>query len=94
MTQSIEIRVSHSQVGMLVEARNGGDWQPIQLTKYQERNSPTVRQYSTCIDPARDESDCVAEAAPNENYVPADESLLAGLTQLWIEGGARYYGWL
>jgi len=37
---------------------------------------------------------CVAGTAPNENYVPAEESLLDGLTQLWIEGGVRYYGWL
>lgn len=37
---------------------------------------------------------CVAETAPNANYVPADDSILEGLTQLWIEGGVRYYGYL
>jgi hypothetical protein len=30
----------------------------------------------------------------NEHYAPADESLLVGLTALWVEGGMQYYGYL
>lgn len=37
---------------------------------------------------------CVAEQAPNANYAPADEAILENLTQLWIENGVRYYGYL
>jgi hypothetical protein len=41
---------------------------------------------------------CRAERAPNENWVPCEESELAGLQQLWIEtaNGLRvtYYGHL
>jgi hypothetical protein len=29
-----------------------------------------------------------------EHYAPADESLLVGLTALWVEGGMQYYGYL
>lgn len=36
---------------------------------------------------------CVADEPP-AGYVLADESLLIGKTQLWIEGGIRYFGWL
>ena len=27
-------------------------------------------------------------------YVPAESSILKGLTPLWIEGGIQYWGWL
>jgi len=40
---------------------------------------------------------CVADEVPPSNdgrWVPADESILTGLTQLWIERGVRFYGWL
>lgn len=37
---------------------------------------------------------CVAETAPDDNYVPADATVLEGLTQLWIQSGVRYYGYL
>lgn len=38
---------------------------------------------------------CVAERAPDENYVPADKpQALQGLTRLWIQGGVEYYGYL
>lgn len=29
-----------------------------------------------------------------EHYEPADESLIANMTPLWIESGIRYWGWL
>lgn len=35
---------------------------------------------------------CISENAPNENYVPAEEKILAGLTQLWVQDGVRYFG--
>lgn len=37
---------------------------------------------------------CVADSAPNENWISADESVINNLTQLWIENGVRYYGYL
>ncbi len=37
---------------------------------------------------------CVAEVAPDDNWIEADESVLKGLTQLWIEKDVRYYGYL
>ena len=37
---------------------------------------------------------CVADAAPDKNYIESDDSVLQGLTQLWIENGVRYYGHL
>jgi len=58
----LEIRTSLNQVGMTVEARNnGGDWVTVQVARYKERGSTSVRQYSTCIDPARDEAEYFAE---------------------------------
>ena len=56
---TVEIRITHSQVGMCVDARQPNrDWQCVQLTPYQERAAlPGVKQYSTCIDPAKDESE-------------------------------------
>ena len=29
-----------------------------------------------------------------ENYEATDESILFGMTPLWIERGVRYWGWL
>lgn len=37
---------------------------------------------------------CFADKAPDENYVPADVTVLDGLTRLWIENGVEYYGYL
>jgi len=37
---------------------------------------------------------CVAEIAPNDNWVLADEDILQPLMKLWIENGVRYYGYL
>jgi len=37
---------------------------------------------------------CVAEVAPNDNWQPTDETVLAGLEHLWTEGGVRFYGYL
>jgi hypothetical protein len=37
---------------------------------------------------------CQAESAPNENWIECDEAVLAKLTQLWIENGVRYFGYL
>lgn len=59
----LEIRASHSQLGLSIEARQTDKdpaWQLVQLTKYKERASVSVRQYSTCIDPARDEQEYFA----------------------------------
>lgn len=38
---------------------------------------------------------CVAEVAPTKgNWIPCNDSILGGLTMLWIESGVRYYGYL
>lgn len=37
---------------------------------------------------------CVADAAPKDYFVEADESVLNGLVQLWIESNVKYYGYL
>lgn len=37
---------------------------------------------------------CQGEQAPNENYVLTDDSILKGLTPLWIENNVRYFGHL
>lgn len=57
------IRADCTQVGLSVEASrdNGATWQFVQLTPYQVRRSPTVRAYSTCINPAQDRADYFAE---------------------------------
>jgi hypothetical protein len=52
-----------TQIGLVVDAsRDGGKtWQNVQLSRYTVRESPTVRAYSTCIDPARDVAEYFAE---------------------------------
>jgi hypothetical protein len=37
---------------------------------------------------------CQAEVAPNANYVACDDTILRGLTKLWIERGVQYFGYL
>jgi len=37
---------------------------------------------------------CVAESAPNDNYIEADEVILTRLTLLYKENGVEYYGFL
>jgi hypothetical protein len=37
---------------------------------------------------------CQGESAPNEDFIPADDSILEKLTMLWIQGGVKYYGYL
>lgn len=57
----LEIRASHNQIGLSIEAREPGkDWQLVQVSKYRERGTTSVRQYSTCIDPLQDELDYFA----------------------------------
>ncbi len=57
------IRADCTQLGLAVDAsRDGGKtWQCVQLNRYTTRQSPTVRAYSTCIDPSRDREDYFAE---------------------------------
>jgi len=37
---------------------------------------------------------CQAETAPGPQWVECDESFLAKMDRLWIQGGVRYFGWL
>jgi hypothetical protein len=59
----LEIRASHNQIGLSIEARETDKdqtWQLVQVSKYRGRGSTSVRQYSTCIDPLQDELDYFA----------------------------------
>lgn len=53
------IRADCTQLGLWVEASqdDGETWQTVQLSRYNERPSPTVQQYSTYIDPAHDRAE-------------------------------------
>jgi hypothetical protein len=37
---------------------------------------------------------CIAEVAPNENWIETSEAMPEGMDQLWIENGVRYFGWM
>lgn len=39
---------------------------------------------------------CVAENAPNENWIETDNSIIADmrLQRLWISANVQYFGWL
>jgi hypothetical protein len=37
---------------------------------------------------------CIAETAPNENWIATDEAMPSSMIQLRIENGVRYFGWL
>jgi len=57
------IRADCTQMGLAVDASrdNGKTWVFVQLTPYKTRETPTVRAYSTAIDPVRDREDYFAE---------------------------------
>lgn len=59
---SLRIKADCTQLGLSVEASlNGGPWQMVQLTPYKDRKSISVMQYKSCIDPARDKEEYLAE---------------------------------
>jgi hypothetical protein len=37
---------------------------------------------------------CIAETAPNKNWIATDEAMPSSMIQLRIENGVRYFGWL
>lgn len=37
---------------------------------------------------------CVAETAPNDNYIAADESILKNMMHVYTQNGVQYWGWL
>ena len=37
---------------------------------------------------------CRAESAPTADWIECDDTILTGLTKLWIERGVQYYGHL
>ena len=37
---------------------------------------------------------CVAENAPDENWIKCSENVINGMQQLWVIAGVRYYGFL
>lgn len=58
-----QIRVSHNQMGMQIDAKVSPDakWQIVEIQRYREYRSTSVKQYSTCIDPKRQENEYFAE---------------------------------
>ncbi len=85
----ILVRADCTQLGLSVDAsRDGGkSWQLVQLTPYTVRQTPTVRAYSTAIDPARDRAD-YSEAFGLATVKPAAVGLRnmtspAALADLW-----------
>lgn len=59
----LQIKAECTQLGLAVDASQDGGktWVCVQLTPYKERESPTVMQYSTCIDPGKDRAEYFAE---------------------------------
>jgi len=57
------VRAICNQVGLAIEASvdGGQTWIGVQIERYKVRSSPTVRAYSTCINPAQDAEDYFAE---------------------------------
>lgn len=37
---------------------------------------------------------CIAESAPNDNYIECDESFISNMQMLYAQNGVTYYGWL
>ena len=37
---------------------------------------------------------CQSESLPSKVWVETDESILSGLTLLWVKNGIRYFGYL
>lgn len=58
------------------------------MNTYRNKNH-TKRDYETTNVVA-----CVSESAPGPAWELADATILDGLTQLWIQAGVRYYGYL
>ena len=59
----LQIKAECTQLGLAVDASQDGGktWVCVQLTKYKVRNSTSVKQYSTCIDPVRDRAEYFQE---------------------------------
>jgi len=57
------IRAQCTQLGLAIDvSTDGGEtWTLVQLSRYINRASASVRQYSQCIDPARDRAEYIQE---------------------------------
>lgn len=50
----VQAKLTINQMGIAVDVRQDeGEWQMLDLYRFKEYASPTVKQYSSCIDPAR-----------------------------------------
>ena len=59
------------------------------MTTY--RNTSFTKRDYECTNVVACQSDT---AAPAGNWEVADESILRGLTMLWVQAGVRYYGFM
>ena len=62
MPKTLLIKADCTQLGLAVDASTdgGATWVCVQLHPYKTRQSSSVRQYSTCIDPEQDRADYFA----------------------------------
>lgn len=52
--EHVFIRFNSNQIGLRIEASmNGKEWSSVEFQKWKTYNSPTVKQYSACIDTER-----------------------------------------
>lgn len=57
-SMNIFIRFNANQVGLNIEAsKDGKDWKYVELQKWKSYPSPTVMQYSSCIDTQRQQGE-------------------------------------
>ncbi len=67
---NVFIRFGVNEVGLSIEAsKDGKEWSFVELQKFREYSSPTVMQYSTCINIPRQMQDYLAHLrAKGVNY--------------------------
>ncbi len=54
------------------------------------RNTNFTKRNYECTNVAA----AISTSAPTDAYVECDQSFIANMQQLWIEGNAAYWGWL
>jgi hypothetical protein len=37
---------------------------------------------------------CIADAAPDANWIATNDAIPESMSQLWITNGVRYFGWM
>lgn len=58
----VYIRFNANQIGLRIEAsQNGKEWSAVEFQNWTTYESPTVKQYSTCIDTERQKREYLAD---------------------------------